>query len=122
MSAYLLPAAISLALLGFHLVVGRREIAQPLLASQEFAPDVKYVLYICWHVVSILAAAFALGYLAAAINPALRPYAIAATIFAGAMTVWSLMVVVLKRQSHREMPQWIAFLVLTLSGIWALSS
>lgn len=121
MSAYLLPAAISMALLGFHLVVGRREIAQPLLASHEFPPDVKYVLYICWHVVSILTAAFAAGYLAAAIDPALRPHAIAATILAGTMTIWSLAVVVWKRQSHREMPQWIAFLVLTISGLWALS-
>lgn len=121
MSAYFLPAAISLALLGFHLVVGGREIAHPLLASQEFPSDVKHVLYICWHVVSILTCAFALSYLAAAIDPALRPYAIAATILAGAMTLWSLAVVVWKRQSHREMPQWIAFLVLTLSGLWALN-
>ncbi len=121
MSAYFLPAAISMTLLGFHIVVGRREIAKPLLASQEFPADVKYVLYICWHVVSILAGSFALSYLAAAIDPALRPYAVVATILAGAMTVWSLAVVVWKRQSHREMPQWVAFLVLTLSGLWALS-
>lgn len=121
MSAYFLPAAISMALLGFHIIVGRREIAQHLLASQEFPPDVKYALYICWHVVSILAGAFALSYVAAAIDAGMRPYAIAATILAGTMTVWSLAVVIWKRQSHREMPQWIAFLVLTLSGLWALS-
>jgi hypothetical protein len=120
MSAYFLPAAISTVLLGFHLVAGRREIAQPLLASQAFPPDVKYVLYICWHVVSLLAGAFALAYIAAAIDPALRPYAIAATILAGVLTVWSFTVVVWKRQNHREMPQWIAFMVLTLSGLWAL--
>ncbi|WP_323010528.1 hypothetical protein [Paracoccus sp. (in: a-proteobacteria)] len=60
-------------------------------------------------------------YLGAALDPSLRPYAIAATILAGAMAVLSLVVVVWKRQSHYEMPQWMAFLVLALSGLWALS-
>lgn len=121
MSAYLLPAAISMVLFVFHLYVGGSEIVRPLLASREFPPDVKYVLYICWHIVTILAGAFVLAYVGAAIDPALRPYAIAATALAGAMTVLSFAVVVWKRQSHREMPQWIAFLLLTLSGVLALS-
>lgn len=121
MSAYVLPAAISMALLVFHVVAGRREIVRPLLASRELPSDVTHVLYLCWHVVTLLAGAFVLAYAGAAIEPSLRPYAIAATLLAGAMAVLSLVVAVWKRQSPREMPQWIAFLVLALSGLWALA-
>lgn len=121
MSAYVLPAAISMALLVFHVVAGRREIVRPLLASRELPSEVRHVLYLCWHVVTLLAGAFVVGYLGAALDPSLRPYAIAATILAGAMSVLSLVLAVWKHQSPREMPQWIAFLVLALSGLWALS-
>ncbi len=118
MSAYLIPAAISLGLIVFHFVAGGREVVRPLLASQELAPDVVHTLYICWHVVTIVLAGFVLAYLVAAIDPAFRPYALAATVVAGAMAVWSFALVVWKRQSHREMPQWIAFLVLAAAGAW----
>lgn len=121
MSAYLVPAAISLALIAWHFVQGGPEVVRPLLASRELPPEVVHVLYLCWHLVTIMLGAFALAYAAAAFDPGFRPYALAATIVAGATTAWSFALVVWKRQKHREMPQWIAFLVLTVSGAWALS-
>jgi len=120
MSLFLLPAAVALVLMVFHIVSGGREIARPLLASRELPADVIYVLYMCWHVVTLMLAASALAYFGAAFDPSLRPYAIAATAFSGAISLWTLIVVLWKRQSHRKLPQWIAFLVLTLCGVWAL--
>lgn len=121
MHAYLIPAVISLALIVWHLVLGGPEVVRPLLASRDFRPDVVHTLYLCWHLVTIVLGASVVAYVGAAFDPAFRPYALAATVVIGATAVWSFVLVVWKRQKHREMPQWIAFLVLTLSGIWALS-
>jgi len=121
MSTYLLPAAISVALLIYHLFSGGPEVVRPLLASQELPPDVVHTLYICWHVVTIVLATFVAAYLLATFDLAFRSYAFAATVIAGVIAIWSFAVVVWKRQKHRQMPQWIAFLVLALAGGWSLS-
>jgi hypothetical protein len=120
MPAYLIPAAISLGLIVLHFISGGREVVRPLLASRELPSDVIHILYLCWHLVTIMLAASVVAYLGAAFDPAFRPYALAATVIASAIAVWSFALVVWKRQKHREMPQWIAFLMLTLLGVWAL--
>lgn len=120
MYAYLIPAAISLALIVLHFVQGGPEVVRPLLASRELPSDVVHVLYLCWHLVTIVLGASVVAYVGAAFDPAFRPYAVAATVVAGATAAWSFVLVMWKRQKHREMPQWIALLVLTLSGVWAL--
>lgn len=121
MSAYLIPAILSVGLITYHVVSGGSEVVRPLLASRELPSDIVFLLYLCWHLVTIVLAASAVAYLGAAFDPAFRPYALAATVIAGAITVWSFVVVAWKRQKHREMPQWILLLALTLSGVWALS-
>jgi hypothetical protein len=121
MSPYWLPAAITLALIGVHLLSGGPEVVRPLLASRELPPDVVHLLYLCWHAVTVLLVACLVAYAGAALDPGFRPYVVAATVVVGALSVLSLAIVYWKRQSHRKMPQWIAFLVLTLSGVWALS-
>ncbi|GLR49920.1 hypothetical protein KYK30_30035 [Shinella yambaruensis] len=119
--ALLLPAAISLGLIAYHLASGGPEVVRPLLASRELPLDVVYTLYLCWHIVTIVLTASLVAYLAAAIDQGFRPYALAATVIAGALTLLSFAVVVWKRQKHQEMPQWVVFLLLTISGAWALS-
>lgn len=119
--ALLLPAGISLGLIAFHLAAGGPEVVRPLLSSRELPPEVVYTLYLCWHIVTIVLIASLLVYAAAAIDSGFRPYAFAATVIAGAVSLLSFVVVVWKRQKHREMPQWAVFLLLALAGMWALS-
>ena len=113
-----LPAALSLGLLVFHVAAGGREVVRPLLGSRELQPDVVHVLYLCWHVVTIVLAMFVACYALAATDSAYTLLARLATVMAGVMALLSLAVVISKRQSHREMPQWIAFLVLAAAGAW----
>lgn len=120
MSPYWIPAAITLALIGVHFVSGGPEVVRPLLASRELPSDVVHVLYLCWHAVTVLLMACLVAYAGAAFDAGFRPYAVAATAVVGALSVLSFAIVLWKRQSHRKMPQWIVFLVLTLSGAWAL--
>lgn len=119
MNAYWVPAALSLVLVVYHVAAGGRDIARPLLSSAAFPPDVVHVLYLCWHVVTIVLALSFIAYAAAAYDPAYGPFALAATVLNGTIAVWSLAVVVWRKQSHREMPQWVAFLALALSGVVA---
>lgn len=121
MSALWIPAVISLSLVIVHFIWGGRDVARPLLATRELPRDVVYLLYLCWHAVTIILTAFVVAYVAAALDPDFRAYAIYATAIAGAIGIWALALAIWKRQPHRAMPQWVAFLVLAATGAWALA-
>ena len=61
MNRLLLVAAVLAALTAcIHVVVGTAEIASPLLRS-SLAPEVRYLLYACWHLVSCVLVVSAVG-------------------------------------------------------------
>lgn len=118
MIAYWVAAACLAAMIAAHLTIGEKEVARPLLASRELKDDVVCVLFLCWHLVTLVMIATAAGYLAAAISSEWKDFALAGTIVVGMLAVWSFIVVIWKRQRHRAMPQWIAFGAVALLGIW----
>ncbi|WP_265501771.1 hypothetical protein [Paracoccus beibuensis] len=117
MIAYWIAAAGLLVLILIHLTVGEKEVVRPLLASREFKDDTKYVLFLCWHLVTLVMAGAAAGYVAAAMSNEWRDFALAGTILIALLALWSFTVVIWKRQRHRDMPQWIAFAAVALLGL-----
>ncbi len=114
MIAYLMASAALMYLIFVHLTEGEKEVVKPLLTSNAFKEDVICILFLCWHLVTLVMALAAAGYLAAAVSDALRDYALAGTIL---LALWCFVVVVWKRQRHRDMPQWIAFAAVALLGL-----
>lgn len=117
MIAWGLASLCLLILIAMHLTAGEKEVVRPLLRSDAFPPDVICVLFLCWHVVTLVMALAAVAFAAAAISPASVDFAVAATIVMGLMALLSLAVVIRWRQRHRDMPQWIAFAIVAALGL-----
>lgn len=121
MIAFAVPALIAALIAMIHVVAGGREIAQPLLRQSALSPSVTLTHYYCWHMATISLAGLAGCYLYAAVSEDGRILATFATSIALAFCIWGLVLVLWRGQRHRDMPQWILFLGLTASGIWAHS-
>lgn len=119
MSLYLIPAALSAAILAIHFFIGGREVVEPLLNANELSSLVRYTHYHCWHLVSITLLALFAAYLAAALMPSAEILALFATVQATAFAVWGLALNVSRRLSHKEMPQWILFFAVIAAGYGA---
>jgi hypothetical protein len=109
----------ALLILAAHLIMGGRNIAKPLLVS-EIAPVAKFTHYYCWHHVSITLLAMGVGFLAAAIKPAAIDIAILMTALAGAYSLWSVGLILLKRQNPRLLPQWLMFALIAVLGAFGI--
>jgi len=76
-------------------------------------PDIpKYLNYYGWHIVSILLAAMAVCFGYAALYPSGVELAVLMTVLSALLAVWSLVLILWKRQSFLAMPQWIFFSVI----------
>jgi hypothetical protein len=122
MMVFAVPALLALSIAVIHVVAGGRDVARPLLQQQTLPPSVRLTLYYCWHIATISLAVLAGCYAYAAVSPEGRILAALATLVSSAFCVWGLVLVLWKRQRHRDMPQWILFLGLTGSGVWALAA
>ena len=122
MMVFAVPALIAFGITVIHAVVGGREIARPLLQQETLSPTVTLTHYYCWHLATISLAVLAGCYAYAAVSPDGRILAALATLVSAAFCVWGLVLVVWKHQRHRDMPQWVLFLGLTGSGVWALAA
>jgi len=122
MSAFLLPAAFAAAIAAMHAFAGGREIARPLLRNVALPPVVTLTHYFCWHMVTIVLVGLAGAYAYAALAANGYALAVVATLLSGVFGLWGFALVRWKRQRHRDMPQWMLFAVLTVSGVWALTA
>ena len=121
MSVFLIPAAVAALIAAVHFFAGGREVARPLLRQNALPPVVTLTHYYCWHLVTItlLGLAGAFGY--ASLAPDGRVLAVFATGAAGLFAAWGLALVLWQAQRHRDMPQWMLFAVLAVSGAGALA-
>lgn len=117
MISYGLAAVVLTALTMMHLTMGQKEVVRPLLSTTALTPDTIAILLVCWHLVTIVMVAAAGAYVAAALSPAFVGAALAATGLISLLAVWSLIVLVWRKQRHRDMPQWIAFALVALLGL-----
>lgn len=121
MNGFLIAAAVlSLIVCGLHVWAGGPAIAGPLLRSGDLGRVAKYTNYYCWHIVTIVLAAMPVGFLMGAVRPESRDLAALMTVFAGAFMLWSLGLVVWKRQKPFHLPQWALFLPVAAAGALGL--
>ena len=105
---FLLAALLSIGVLAAHIFGGGRFYVRPLLAA-DLHPVPKYVHYYCWHIVTMTLAAMAVSFGRAAVHPGARDLAVLMTVLAAGFAVWSLGLVLWKRQRPLHMPQWALF-------------
>lgn len=115
MIGYWIAAGISGLALAVHAIVGTREVRAPLMAS-DLPPAPRHTLYLCWHIVTLVLAAMTLGFGWAAISADAAELGIACTLLAAAICVWALFWQRRSGSALADLPQWIAFLAIALSG------
>lgn len=103
-----------------HTFGGGKQLVPPLLGSKDMQEPVKLVHYYCWHIVTFALFGMAACYAYAAIEPTATILAIAATIFSAFCLVWGFALVNWKKQNHKDMPQWILFVIQTTIGAIAI--
>ncbi len=120
MNLWAIAAAALTAVTGLiHVFWGGRDIARPLLASQELAFEPKMTAYYCWHMATIVIFGIAIAYLYAGVVTSAQELAIAATGLAGAFAVLSVALVVWTRCSPLTLPQWALFCPIAVLGALA---
>lgn len=117
MNAWLaLAAALAAITTLIHVILGGREIATPLLATERLHAVPKFTMYYCWHLVTIMLAALALALGLAATGLGSRDLAVFATVGAALFCLWGLGMVALFRLRIAHFPQWALFAAIAASG------
>jgi len=120
-SVFLIPAAVAALIAAVHFFAGGREVARPLLRQNTLPPVVTLTHYYCWHLVTITLVGLAGAFGYASLAPDGRVLAVFATVAAGLFALWGLALLLWQAQRHRDMPQWMLFAVLAVSGAGALA-
>jgi len=121
MNIYLFAAGIFSAITcGLHIILGGRSSAAPLLASRDMHRVAVYTNYYCWHMVTLVLAVQAAAFLWAAVDTAGYAAAVMAAGLAILFMLWSLVLIVWKKQRFLHLPQWILFLVISAAALLGL--
>lgn len=115
---YFLVAALVLSVLTLmHVTIGHKEVVRPLLTMGNLGPSVILPLFVCWHLLTLLMIASVAIYVSVAVTSLYKEAALSATIMFAFFALWCLVVALWKKQRHRDMPQWIVFVVVAALGL-----
>ena len=92
-----------------HIFAGGPSVARPLLAATDIDETAKLTNYYCWHLVTITLCAMTVAFCYAALIPREVALAVMWTAIAAAFALWSLMLIIWKRQKAFDLPQWTLF-------------
>lgn len=111
MNTWLIAASALAALTALvHFFVGGRQVAKPLLDSDEISSLVKYTHYFCWHIVTLALAAMAIGLAYSGLEPAGRDVAVLMVGFAGFIALWNVLMNARHRLKASRHPQFVFFI------------
>jgi len=98
-----------------HIFGGGPAVAKPLLDS-ALDDEAKYTNYYCWHMVTIVIAAMAICFFLAARRPESFQLGVLATVLSFAFGIWSVALVIGKKQGFFTLPQWALFFPIGIVG------
>lgn len=121
MSVGFLVAALAAAV-GFfvHAFVGSRKVVVPFLRTPHVPPPARWLMFLCWHAVTVLLAAVAVGFAWAAWTSEGREIGLALTLLAGALAALTLYVARRARFNPLKLPPFVLFSVMAAAGGWSL--
>lgn len=102
---------------GLHVILGGKAAAASLLASRDMHRVAVYTNYYCWHMVTLVLAVQAVAFLWAAVDTAAYAAAVMAAGLAVLFMVWSLLLILWKKQRFLQLPQWILFLAISAAAL-----
>ncbi len=104
-----------------HLFLGGRDIARPLLNSPNLEASVKYVLYVCWHVTTLVLVAISIMFLVAAyMSSQALVLSMIATLLTIAIVIMGLVIPPVLGQSYKIVPQGWLFVPVAILGLFGI--
>lgn len=117
---WLFAAVAMAAITALHIVGGGAELARPLLDQKALGASVTGNLYYGWHLVSVMLAAMALAYGAAAVSARHRSLGSASTLLALAFAILNIVIGLRTDLFPWQLPQWVLFLPVAVVGFLGL--
>ena len=103
-----------------HFFMGGREVAKPLLDSETMEPVPKFVLYYCWHLVSLAILQLSGVFLYAGLVAGPGELAILGTVIAAGFSLLGIAIPPVAKVSYLQMPQGWLFVPIVLLGVMGL--
>lgn len=119
--AWLLAALIALATFATHTFAGGKAVARPLLATDALPPASKWLNYYCWHIATVLLAAMAGVFAAAAVGRISADSAALMTMLAASLSALSVAVALKGRIQPLRFPSTWLFALVAVCGAWGLT-
>lgn len=107
-----------------HAFLGSRLVVAPLLASTDLTRPSRWLMFLCWHAVTVLLAALALGFAAAWRGWGMTPLGLGAslTVLAAVLAGLTLYVGLRGRLRPWRLPPFLLFTLMAAGGLWVLLS
>jgi len=103
---------------GIHGFVGSRRVVQPLLKARDLTPASRWLMFLCWHAVTVMLAALAGGFAWAALDPAANHAGGLLAAFTGALAVLTLYVCARAGFAAWRVPPFVLFTLMTAAAGW----
>ena len=102
-----------------HAFVGSRKVVVPLLRAPHVPPASRWLMFLCWHFVTIALAGLALGFGWAGVDPAGRTMGLSLTALAAAAALLTLYVCGRAGFRPWKVPPFVLFTLMAAAGGWA---
>jgi hypothetical protein len=107
---------------GIHTFFGSAKVVQPFLKARDLRPAPKWLMFLCWHAVSVLLVALAVGFGWAAWSGEGRDVGLGLTVLAGLLAALTFYVARRARFNPLKLPPFVLFCLMTVGGAWGLMS
>jgi hypothetical protein len=105
---------------GIHTIVGSRRVVAPLLKARDLTPPSRWLMFLCWHGISILLVALAAGFAWAGWSGEGRDVGIGLTVLAGLLALLTLYVARRAGFNPMKLPPFVLFSLMAGAGAWSL--
>lgn len=104
---------------GIHTFVGSRRVVAPLLKARDLTPPSRWLMFLCWHAVSLLLVALAAAFGWLAWSGELRAVGLVLSIFVASLALLTLYVSRRAGFNPLKIPPFVLFSLMAASGLWS---
>ncbi|MBX7248121.1 MAG: hypothetical protein K1X35_03625 [Caulobacteraceae bacterium] len=102
-----------------HTLLGSRSVVQPFLRAQDLPHRSRWLMFLCWHAVSVLLVVMAGGFAWAALSAGARELGVGMTVLAGLLAVLTYYVARRARFDPLKLPPFVLFSLMAAGGAWS---
>lgn len=122
MIGFAMASAAAAAGVGIHGFVGSRRVVQPLLRARDLTPASRWLMFLCWHAVTLVLVALSAGFAWAAWDPAANPVGGFLAALTGSLAALTLYVCLRAGFRPWRVPPFVLFTLMTAAAAWSAFS